>query len=86
MGLLDRLFEADTLVSDAVKLAKEMSTWPPVATQMAKRVLQHSMNSSLEDQLRFEIHGLNISRRAVNDQKESRDSFLEKRQPNFTGT
>ena len=86
IGLLDRLFEADTLVSDAVKLAKEMSTWPPVATQMAKRVLQHSMNSSLEDQLRFEIHGLNISRRAVNDQKESRDSFLEKRQPNFTGT
>lgn len=86
IGLLDRVFEADTLVADAVKLAKEMSAWPPIATQMAKRVLQHSMNSSLEDQLRFESHALSINRRAVNDQKESRDSFLEKRPPKFTGT
>lgn len=86
IGLLDRVFEADTLVADAVKLAKEMSAWPPIATQMAKRVLQHSMNSSLEDQLRFEGHALSINRRAVNDQKESRDSFMEKRPPKFTGT
>lgn len=86
IGLLDRVFEADTLVADAVKLAKEMSAWPPIATQMAKRVLQHSMSSSLEDQLRFEGHALNVNRRAVNDQKESRDSFLEKRPPEFTGT
>jgi len=86
IGLLDRLFSADTLVADAVKLAKEMSAWPPVATQMAKRVFQHSMNASLEDQLRFEVHGLNVSRRAVNDHKESTDFFVEKRAPNFTGT
>ena len=86
IGLLDRVFEADTLVADAVKLAKEMSAWPPIATQMAKRVLQHSMNSSLEDQLRFESHALSINRRAVYDQKESRDSFMEKRPPKFTGT
>ena len=86
IGLLDRLFDAETLVSDAVQLAKEMSKWPPVVTQMAKRVLQHSMGASLEDQLRFEIHGMSLARRAVNDQKESRDFFLEKRDPNFTGT
>ena len=86
IGLLDRVFDTETLVSDAVQLAKDMSKWPPVATQMAKRVLQHSMGASLEDQLRFEVHGLSVARRAANDQKESRDFFLEKRDPNFTGT
>jgi len=86
IGLLDRLFRADTLVADAIQLAKEMSAWPPVATQMAKRVMQHGVNASLEDQLRFEAQGTNISARAVNDQKEAYDFFLEKRGPNFTGT
>ena len=86
IGLIDRVYPEETLVEDSIKLAKEMSAWPPVATQMAKRVLQHSMNSSLEDQLRFESQGLNISRRATHDQAESRDFRLEKRAPKFTGT
>lgn len=86
IGLLDRLFEADTLVANAVQLAKEMSAWPPVATQVAKRVMQHGVNASLEEQLRFEVLGVNLSGRAVNDQKEAYDFFLEKRSPNFTGT
>lgn len=86
IGLIDRVYPAETLVEDSIKLAKEMSAWPPVATQMAKRVLQHSMNSSLEDQLRFESQVLTMTRRSTNDQAESRDFRLEKRAPKFTGS
>lgn len=86
IGLIDRIYPEETLVEDSIKLAKEMSAWPPVATQMAKRVLQHSMNSSLEDQLRFESQGLSISRRATNDAAESRNFRIEKRAPKFTGS
>ncbi len=85
IGLLDRLVSADALVDEAVALATQIATWPPVAMQAAKRVLQHSMESTLEEQLRHESFGLIMARRAPHDVQESRDSFLERRPPRFTG-
>jgi hypothetical protein len=43
------------------------------------------MESTLEEQLRNESHGLILARRAPHDVQESRDSFLERRPPQFTG-
>ena len=85
IGLLDRLVPAEALLEQAVELAKQIAFWPPVAMQAARRVLQQSMESTLEEQLRNESFGLNLARRSPHDVQESRDSFLERRPPRFTG-
>ena len=85
LGLLDRLVSADRLLDDALELANQIAFWPPVAMQSARRVLQQSMEATLEEQLRNESFGLNFARRAPHDVQESRDSFRERRPPRFTG-
>jgi 2-(1,2-epoxy-1,2-dihydrophenyl)acetyl-CoA isomerase len=85
IGLLDRLVPADTLMEEAMTLARSIASWPPVAMQAARRALQQSMESTLEEQLRHESFGLLLARRAPHDVQEARDSFLERRPPNFTG-
>jgi len=85
IGLLDRLVPADRLLPEAIGLAEQIATLPPVAMQMAKRVLQHSMDATLEEQLRFESHGLRISGRATADAAESRAAFRERRPGRFIG-
>ncbi|MBS0359948.1 MAG: enoyl-CoA hydratase/isomerase family protein [Proteobacteria bacterium] len=86
LGLLNRLVEADQLLEAAIDYAGEMTRWPPVALRVSKRVLQHNVEAPLEDALRYESQGLYYARRAPNDVKESRDSFLEKRPGVYTGT
>jgi 2-(1,2-epoxy-1,2-dihydrophenyl)acetyl-CoA isomerase len=85
IGLLDRLVPAEELLQRAVELAKQIAFWPPVAMQATRRVLQQSMVSTLEEQLRNESFGLNLAGRSPHDVQESRDSFLERRPPLFTG-
>ena len=85
LGLLDRLFPAEELLKNAVALAVEIASLPPVAMRSAKRVLQHNTEAELDEALRYETQGLAFARRAPHDVKESRASFLEKRPPRFTG-
>jgi len=85
IGLLDRVVPADRLMDEALEVANQIAFWPPVAMQSARRVLQQSMESTLEEQLRNESFGLNLARRAPHDVQESRDSFLERRKPQFNG-
>ena len=85
VGLLDRLVPADSLLDEAKELARQIAFWPPVAMQMSKRVLQHGMESDLEEALRYETHGIDFARRAPHDVEEAAASFREKRPPNFTG-
>ena len=85
IGLIDRLVPSEKLLDEAIGLANQIAFWPPVAIQSVRRVLQQSMESPFEDQLRNETLGLILSHRAPLDTKESQDSFLEKRPPRFTG-
>jgi 2-(1,2-epoxy-1,2-dihydrophenyl)acetyl-CoA isomerase len=85
IGLLDRLVPAERLLEEAITLAQQIASWPPVAMQAARRVLQQSMASNFEEQLRHESFGLLLARRAPHDVQESLDSFLERRPPHFTG-
>ncbi|MDZ4374556.1 MAG: enoyl-CoA hydratase-related protein [Phenylobacterium sp.] len=86
IGLINRLEPADTLVDAAVAYAEEMAQWPPLALRMSKRVLQRNQDAELEDALRYESVGLQFSRRAVNDVKESQAAFREKRKGVYTGS
>ena len=85
IGLLDRIFPHDVVVEEAIKLAKEMAFWPPMALRSAKRVLQHNVEVALKEALQYEMAGLGYARRAPADLEESRMSFREKRPPKFTG-
>lgn len=86
LGLLNRLAPAAELMEAAVAYADEMTQWPPLALRMSKRVLQHNVDCSLEEALRFETLGLDFVGRARNDAKESRTAFVEKRKGAYTGT
>ena len=85
IGLLDRMVPADKLLDEAVELANQIAFWPPMAMQSSRRVLQQSMESTLEEQLRNEYWGLDFARKAPKDAQESRASFAERRPPKFTG-
>ena len=85
LGLLNRLVETN-LLEAAIAFANEMTRWPPLAVRMAKTVLQNNQDADLTSALKYESVGLGISRRAVNDSKESAASFIEKRQGHYTGT
>ena len=85
IGLLDRLVPAENLLAGAKDLARQIAFWPPVAIQMSKRVMQRGMESDLEEQLRYETHGIVFGRRAPHDVEEAAASFREKRPPKFTG-
>ncbi len=85
MGLLDRLVTAEKLMDEAMAVANQIAAMPPIAMQSVRRVMQQSIDASFEEQLRNESLGLISSRRAPHDFKESRDSFLEKRPPKFSG-
>ena len=86
IGLLDRVVPHDDLMDTARETALQMTQWPPLALRTSKRVLQHNVEVELDDALRYELASLAIPRKAVNDQRESRLSFIEKRKPQFTGT
>ena len=86
LGLLDRLVKHEALVEESVKLANEMTRWPPLALRSSKRVLQHNFEADLDEALKYESVGLGFARKAVNDSRESIASFRDKRVPTYTGT
>lgn len=85
LGLLDRLVEHKNLIEEAMTLAGQIASWPPMAVRSSKRVLQQNLEVELEQALRNELMGLSFARRSPEDQQESRRAWVEKRKPKFTG-
>jgi len=86
LGLLDRLVKHEALLEESVRLANEMTQWPPLALRVSKRVLQHNFEADLDAAMKYETVGLAMGRRATNDAREAMLAFAEKRKPNYTGT
>lgn len=86
LGLLDRLVPHANLLEESVKLANEMTQWPPLALRVSKRVLQHNFEADIDAAMRYETVGLGLGRRATNDAKEAMLAFSEKRKPKYTGS
>lgn len=85
LGLVNRYVPSAELVATALGIARQIAGWPPVAMRSAKRVLQHNIEASLDEAVRYEGSGLKFSRLAPHDVEESRQSFLERRTPIYTG-
>lgn len=82
-GLVAKIFSADELVDEAVKIAQTIASKGQISVMMAKEAVNASQELSLQEGLRLErrlFHSLFATR----DQKEGMSAFLAKRDANFT--
>jgi enoyl-CoA hydratase len=84
MGLVNKVVPIENYLEEALKLANEIASRPPIAVRLAKEAVNHAFNSFLAD-------GLAEERRAfyflfsTRDQKEGMAAFIEKRKPEWSG-
>jgi len=84
MGLVSKIFPADKLVDEAVKLGEKISSHSPLIIALCKESVNKAFETSLAE-------GLNYERRifhatfSTKDQQEGMDAFVEKRAPKWTG-
>lgn len=83
-GIVAECVADDALETATAKLVKELCQFSPLAQRTLKNVLNHSVNSPLEQAM--EIEGQAYGRlRGGKDFAEGVASFVEKRRPKFTG-
>ncbi len=85
IGLVNQVFEADTLDAAARELAKTLGEKAPIALNFTKEAMRCGQDMSLDDGCTFEaeLFGLCFS---TKDQDEGVAAFLEKRKAAFKGT
>jgi enoyl-CoA hydratase len=85
-GLVNRVFDGrDSLMAGARKLAGEIASNSPLVTQGIKRILQANDGRTIDQALDY-MAQWNSSFLVSNDLMEAINAFMEKRDPEFTGT
>lgn len=83
MGLVSKVFPADQLVAETVKLAEKISSHSPLIVQLCKEAVNTAYETSLNEGLKFERRHFHATF-STKDRKEGMTAFVEKRAPNFT--
>ena len=83
IGLVSKVVPLNSLMEEAVKLAKKLAAKPAVAMKMAKASINIGMNLDITSALTLEIQNF-ILAFASDDRKEGMSAFAEKRKPSFT--
>jgi 2-(1,2-epoxy-1,2-dihydrophenyl)acetyl-CoA isomerase len=83
-GLVSEVVETDALAARVAELAAQLADLPTKGVGMTKRLLDHAMTASLEEQLEREAQ-LQTAATQTEDFKEGVAAFLEKRPPRFKG-
>jgi enoyl-CoA hydratase len=85
LGLVVKVFPADQLVSETMKVATSLAAKSPGVLRTLKRVIDRGMDVDLKSGCALEAEAFGIGF-ASQDAKEGIAAFLEKRKPNFQGT
>jgi len=83
-GLLMKVVEPDSLLEEAVSIAKKMIAKGPVSLNVAKKVINASLDIDRTSGLLLENLGFSLLLE-TNDKLEGTTAFLEKRPPQFKG-
>jgi enoyl-CoA hydratase len=83
-GLVNRVAPVEAYLAEAMDLARRIAAGPPVALRLAKEAVLFSLDSTLEDGLKFERRAFSLLF-STEDQQEGMRAFLEKRAPEFRG-
>lgn len=84
IGMIYKVVPAENFSQEITNVASILSNMPTKALGMTKRLLNKSMNNSLEDQLQLEGK-LQIESAQSEDYAEGVDAFVNKRKPEFRG-
>ncbi|MBI4052252.1 MAG: enoyl-CoA hydratase/isomerase family protein [Elusimicrobia bacterium] len=83
-GLINRVVPPELLMEEAMALAEEIASKPPLAVRLAKEAVSWAQDVELgEGLLKERQHFYKLF--DTEDQKEGMRAFLEKRKPNFKG-
>jgi 2-(1,2-epoxy-1,2-dihydrophenyl)acetyl-CoA isomerase len=83
-GIVSSVVVGDQLAAEAAALADRLAAKPTRAIALTKRLLEHAIGSTLEQQLEYEAR-LQAEAAAGEDFAEGVSAFLEKRPARFTG-
>jgi 2-(1,2-epoxy-1,2-dihydrophenyl)acetyl-CoA isomerase len=84
MGLINRVLPDGEVDAFVESWARKLSAGPPIALAQTKRLLNNSLNVTLEEALDDEAAAQTINF-ATSDTAEAMRAFIEKREPKFTG-
>jgi enoyl-CoA hydratase len=81
-NLVSRIFPADQLVAEAIKIGERIASLSPVAVAMAKVAINRAFETTLAEGVRAERQ-IFLSLLGTPDQREGMSAFIEKRKANF---
>ena len=84
MGMIYKVCADESLIEEALKLAKKLATLPTIGLGLTKRALNRSLSNDLATQLTLEDK-LQTAAGRTYDYNEGVTAFLEKRAPIFKG-
>ena len=84
LGMVYKVVSSENFMEEVMNIASILSNMPTKALGFTKRLLNESMNNSLENQLEMEGK-LQIESAQSEDYAEGVDAFVQKRKPNFKG-
>lgn len=85
MGLVSELVEDDEVVEHSLDLAAKIAALPPLSTEAIKEVISNGEDLPLTQALMLERRTFQLLF-AARDRTEGMTAFIERRQPNFTGS
>jgi enoyl-CoA hydratase/carnithine racemase len=84
LGILNRAFPADDVMSESMAIAREIAAAAPLAVRATKRAIRRGLELAAREAARFEAYA-QAETLTTDDAREGIAALLEKRPPRFTG-